>query len=221
MLKKLLMKELRLCLHPAAVIMLSLSALVLVPGYPFALMYFYLGLGLFFICMSARENHDLAYTMTLPVPKKELVSARFALALSLEFGQLLLAALFLWLRSLLYSPDQAANPVGMDANIALLGQGFVYYGLFHLVFFPLHYRDVNQVGKPFLLASLLQAVLVTADIVLSYALPFYRQVLDTPDPRHLGEKLLFCLCCLVLGGLCTLCALRRSQRNLLRYDIRG
>ena len=65
---KLLKKELALCLHPAAVVMLLLSALVLAPNYPYAVSFFYLTLGLFFICLGGRENHDVIFTLTLPVP---------------------------------------------------------------------------------------------------------------------------------------------------------
>lgn len=220
MLVKLLKKELRLCLHPAAVILLLLAALLLVPGYPYGLMYFYLGLGLFFICLSARENHDVSFTLCLPVPKKSLVTARFLLALVLELAQLLLALALIWLRRKLYSPAYAANPAGMDANIALIGQGFLCYGLFHLVFFPLHYRDVSKVGGPFVAASVALGLLILADIVLSYTVPLFRDVLDSPDPAHTGAKLLFCLLCLVFDSLATLLALRLSQRRFEKLDIR-
>ena len=220
MLGKLIQKELRLCLHPAALLMVPLCALTLVPGYPYGLLCFYLGLGFFFICLSARENHDITYTMTLPVPKRQIVSARFALVLILELAQLLLTLLMLWLRARLYSPEAAANPAGMDANLALIGQCFLLYGLFHLIFFPAHYRDVSKVGLPFLLAAIAQGIVILADIVLSYTLPLFRDVLDTPDPQHLSAKLLFCAGSLLFYVLATVLALRLAQRNFLRLDIR-
>ena len=63
---KLLKKELRLCLHPAAIIMLGMALLILIPGYPYAVSFFYTMLGLFFIAQGSRENHDVAFTLTLP-----------------------------------------------------------------------------------------------------------------------------------------------------------
>ena len=53
---KLLKKELKLCLHPAAVIMLGLTLLILIPGYPYTVSFFYVMLGLFFIAQGARET---------------------------------------------------------------------------------------------------------------------------------------------------------------------
>ena len=54
---KLLRKEFTLCMHPAAYVMLLLSAMVLIPGYPYGVSCFYMALGIYFICLSARENH--------------------------------------------------------------------------------------------------------------------------------------------------------------------
>ena len=77
---KLLRKEWTLCLHPAALIMLGLSTLTLIPNYPYTVSFFYTTLGLFFIAQGARENHDVTFTLTLPVDKKAVVDGRFLLA---------------------------------------------------------------------------------------------------------------------------------------------
>lgn len=217
MLTKLLKKEFRLCLHPAALLMLPLSALTLVPNYPYGVMYFYSALGLFFICLDGRENHDVIYTMTLPVAKRDAVTARFLLAVTLELAQLLLALGFVLLRRVLPS---APNAAGMDANLALLGEGFLFFGLYHLVFFPGYYRDVTKVGTNFIKGCVFSAVFIAADIVLCYTLPFMRDVLDTPDPAHIGAKLGFTAACAALYILLSLLALRRSQRNFEALDIR-
>ena len=214
---KLLKKELILCMHPAAWIMLSLSALILIPNYPYTVSFFYLTLGLFFISMGARENHDTTFTLTLPIARRDVVAGRFLLAVTLELLSLLLAGLMILLHTrLIHTP----NGAGMDANLALLGEGFLFYGVFHLVFFPLHFRDVSRIGAPFLLASSALFLLVTADVVLSYALPFWRDVLDTPDPAHWQAKLVFDLLCVLFYALATLFSLRLSQKLFLRLDIR-
>ena len=66
MLSKLLYKEFKLALHPAAVLFLLLSSMMLIPNYPMYVLFFYNTLGIFFICLSGRENHDLAYSLSLP-----------------------------------------------------------------------------------------------------------------------------------------------------------
>ena len=53
---KMLMKEWKLCMHPTGYIMLLCAALVMVPGYPYGVTCFYMGLAIFFICLTAREN---------------------------------------------------------------------------------------------------------------------------------------------------------------------
>ncbi len=214
---RLLKKELSLCLHPAAIMMLALSALVLVPNYPYAVTYFYMTLGLFFICLGGRENHDVIYTLTLPVAKRDVVTARFALALLLELVLLLLCFGFVRLRPLLLREPNAA---GMDANLALIGEGFLFFGLYHLVFFPSYYRDVNKVGVSFVKGCVFAGLFVVADVVLCYTAPLSRDVLDTPDPQHLGAKLAFLGAGAAVYVLCTLLALRVSQRRFEDQDIR-
>ncbi len=215
--RKLLKKELSLCLHPAAVVMLSLAALVLVPNYPYAVTFFYMTLGLFFICLEGRENHDVIYTLTLPVAKRDAATARFALTVLLELILLALVFGFIQLhRRILPDP----NAAGMDANLALLGEGFLFFGLYHLVFFPSYYRDVNKVGLSFVKGCVFSAVFVIADIVLCYTLPLMRDLLDTPDPQHMGAKLVFLLASVAVYAAGTWLALRVSQRRLEAQDIR-
>ena len=214
---KLLKKELSLCLHPAALLMLPLSALTLVPNYPYAVSFFYLTLGLFFICLDGRENHDVIYTLTLPVAKRDAVTARFLLAALLELVMLLLAFGFIRLHRVIL-PDP--NAAGMDANLSLIGEGFLFFGIYHLVFFPSYYRDVNKVGLSFIKGSVFAALFVIADIVLCYTLPFVRDVLDTPDPLNLGAKLVFLAVSVVSYAAATLLALRISQRRFEAQDIR-
>ena len=92
--------------------------------------------------------------------------------------------------------------------------------MFNLIFYTGHFRDVNRIGVPFMAASAAVFLLVTADIVLTYALPFWRDVLDTPDPQHMGAKLVFDGVCLVLGGAMTLLALAVSRKRFEKLDIR-
>lgn len=67
--KKLLMKEFRLSMHPSTPLMLLLSAMVFIPNYPFVVIFFYTTMAIFFTCLSGRENRDIAYSLSLPVAK--------------------------------------------------------------------------------------------------------------------------------------------------------
>ena len=214
---KLLKKELKLCLHPAAVIMLGLSTLILIPNYPYTVSFFYTMLGLFFVAQGARENHDVTFTLTLPVEKRAVVDGRFLLTLVLELCSLVLAGLMIAVHNALIP---GANGAGMEANAVLLGEGLLLFGVFNLFFYPPHFRDVNRIGVPFVTAIVVVFLLITADVVLSYALPFWRDVLDTPDPANMGAKLVFDLVCLGLFAVMTLCSLRISRQRFEKQDIR-
>ncbi len=87
--KALLKKELALALHPINVIFLAMSAYLLIPNYPYYVTFFYTSLGIFFVCLTGRENHDVDYTMLLPVRRRDLVRARIGFAVGIEIAQLL------------------------------------------------------------------------------------------------------------------------------------
>ena len=62
----LLKKEWKLVMMPVPLLFLLLSALVLVPNYPYYVTFFYTTLGIFLMMQSARENRDLYYMALLP-----------------------------------------------------------------------------------------------------------------------------------------------------------
>ena len=217
---RMLKKELRLCSHPAAWLLLLTGAMALIPNYPYPVIYFYLTLGVFFICLSGRENHDVTFTMTLPVSRRDLVRGRMSFAILLEVIELALTALFVVLHGLLYGPDAPGNAAGMDANLALIAEGFLFFGVYHLVFFPSYYRDVDRVGVSFVKSAVALGVLAVLEIVCCYALPFWRDRLDTPDPQQLGAKCVFFAVCLVFYLGATALAYRSSLRRFERLDLK-
>ena len=190
---KLLAKEFKLCMHPLGYFMPLFSVLVLVPGYPYGVCCFYTTLVAFFICLTARENHDAAYTLMLPVSREEAVRARILLCAGLEIVQLAAMGVFILVK---YAIGTTPNPAGLDAGLALIGDGLLIYALFNMIFFPVYYRDIKKPGVAFLFASVAVFLWVVLEIVATYTVPFVQFQLDTPDPAYLGEKGLF-----TLGGL--------------------
>ena len=190
---KMLMKEWKLCMHPMGYIMLMCAVLVLVPGYPYGVTCFYMGLAIFFICLTARENHDAAFTLTLPVSRRDAVKARILFCGALEVIDILLIGLFVLVKKAIGSQP---NPAGLDAGLALIGEALVIFALFNMVFFPIYYRDINKPGKAFLFATVAVFLWITVEAVGTYMIPFFRDILDQPDPRYMSDKALF-----TLGGL--------------------
>lgn len=213
---KLLKKEFLLSMHPTTPFMLLLSAMVFIPNYPFVVIFFYTTMAIFFTCLSGRENRDIAYSLSLTVAKREIVRARILFAVITELAQLLIMAALIPLTLKL---NPAGNQAGLDANIALVGLGLAVYGVFNLVFFTLYYKDVNKVGMPFIVSGVMLLVCAVVDIMSTYAVPFVRDVLDTPDWAHLGAK----LAAVGAGALCfaglTLISCRINEKRFAAQDL--
>ena len=213
---RLLKKECRLCLHPTNLLFLLMGAMALIPNYPYEVIFFYTSLGLFFTCLTGRENGDIAFTLTLPVSRRQLVRGRLLLAVCLQAAQTLLLVPFLFLRRAL---GMGASLAGLDANIALLGTGLTMMGLFNASFFPRYYRRPERVGLAFLWGSLAQALFLLAEMVVVFAVPWVRDVIDTPDPAHMGWKLLTLCLGLMLYAALTYLAYRRACRHFNQVDL--
>lgn len=213
---RLLKKEFLLSMHPITPLMLALSLMVLIPNYPYAVMFFYMTLAIFFTCMMGRENHDVVYTMTLPVAKKEIVKARICFVVILELLQMLLLVPFSLLRQHL---NAMGNEAGMDANIVLFAEGFLLFGIFNLMFFYSYYKNVDKVGISFVKATVVFFVLVTIDAVGTHVIPFMRDYLDTPDPKYLGYKLVALGIGIVLYVVMTIWVCRISIKNFEQQDL--
>ena len=65
--KLLIKKEWKLTVTPVPLLFLLLSALVLVPSYPYYVTFFYNALGIFLMLQAARENRDVYYMALLPL----------------------------------------------------------------------------------------------------------------------------------------------------------
>lgn len=68
--RQLLYKEFKLATHPTMYIFLLLSAMVLIPSYPYYVAFMYMCLAMFFTFLQGRETNDLFFTAMLPVRKK-------------------------------------------------------------------------------------------------------------------------------------------------------
>lgn len=194
----LLRKEWKLVMMPVPLLFLLLSGLVLIPNYPYYVTFFYTTLGIFLMLQSARENRDLYYMALLPITKREMVKARFLLVLSVEGLQMLVCVPFLLLRA---SYGELKNAVGIEANVAFLGLSLVLLGLFNRIFFPMHYKNAYDLGKPFVVSSAAMAVCIFVLEGLQHVLPYFSTVCDSyaPDdqlrqlPVLLGGAAIFAL----------------------------
>ncbi|MBR6164806.1 MAG: ABC-2 transporter permease [Clostridia bacterium] len=213
---KLLKKEFRLCMHPTGYILPLMAVLILVPGYPYGVCCFYTTMVIYFICLTARENHDASYTLTLPVTRRDAVNARILFCTCLEAAQIVLMALVTLAK---YAIGTMANPAGLDAGLAMIGEGLLIFALFNMIFFPLYYKDINKPGAAFLIASAAVFAWIVAEIVATYTVPFVRFRLDQPDPAYMGDKALFTAGALALFLAGTASAAMRSAKKFEAADL--
>lgn len=214
--KKLFLKELRLTLHPTAIIFIALSLMLIIPNYPYYVIFFYTGLATFFTCLNGRENNDVFFTMLLPVNKKDIVTARFLLIIFLQMLQSVVSVPFALIRQSFNIPG---NQVGMDANIAFFGLSFVMLGIFNFIFFTKYYKDPSKVGAAFVLSSIAVFFYIMVAETLTHIIPFMRDKLDTSDTQFISEKLIVLFAGLIIYAALTLISYKKSVKSFLKYDI--
>ena len=148
--KTLLYKQLRLVCHPMTPVFCLFGFMVIIPNYPYTVIFFYVMLGLFFSFLDMREKKDLYYTALLPVPKRDAVKAGCLFTALIEL--LSLAVLVPCALLAVRLQPGKDNLVGLDPNLALFAAGFLLYAVFNAVFLPSFYANGYKVGEAFVKA---------------------------------------------------------------------
>ena len=89
--KSLLFKEIMLSTHPTSIVFVLLGCLVLVPAYPYSLIFMFGCLAPYITFLNGRETNDAWYTALLPVTKREMVMAKCMLTVSFQLLQMLIS----------------------------------------------------------------------------------------------------------------------------------
>ncbi|EOH94704.1 ABC-2 transporter permease [Enterococcus pallens] len=154
----LLYKEIRLAAHPNLFVFTCMGILVLIPAYPYGIIFLFSGLGIYISFMYGRETNDIYYTALLPVRKRDTVKAKCLLVVLAQLVQMLISLPFAFLRLIILSNG---NPVGIEANIAFYGMGFLIYAVFNLIFLTVFFNTAYKAGKAFILAMLPTTIIMT------------------------------------------------------------
>lgn len=210
----LLRKELLLAAHPSLYIFIFLGALVLIPAYPYGVVFFFAMLGVFQSMMYARETRDIYFTALLPVRKRDAVKAKLLLASFAQLAQLLLSIPCAFLRTL-YLPQ--GNPVGIEANAAYYGFGLMIFGVFNLVFFTQFFKTAYKAGVAFLTA-LVPCTLCIFAMEASVHFPGLGW-LDGTDGASLVRQVPVLLAGIAVYGGTWLLALRLSAGRFEKVDL--
>lgn len=214
--KQLMQKEWTLVVMPVPIAFLALSGLLLIPSYPYFVTFFYSSLGIFLMMQSARENNDLAFGMLLPVPKQAVVTARFSTVVTLQLLQLIACIPFALVRA---GYGHIANPVGFEANVSFFGVALMLLALFNLTFFPMHYKNGYDLGKPFVLSAIWQFLFIAVAETLSHIVPYLSTVCQSYAAAEQLQQLPLLLAGAIIYAAGTYLAWRISVRRFVRVDL--
>lgn len=214
--KHLIYKEWKLVVTPVPLLFLLLSALLLIPSYPYFVTFFYSSLGIFLMMQAARENHDLAFGMLLPLPKRAMVTARFSTVITLQLLQVLSCVPFALIRA---SYGHIPNPVGFEANVSFFGVGLLVLALFNVTFFPMHYKTGYDLGRPFVLSAVWQFLFIATAETLSHLVPYLNTVCQSYAPADQQRQLPLLLAGLAAYAGLTVLAWRSSVNHLQAVDL--
>lgn len=180
----LIYKEMELVAHPTSIVFSFLGCLVLVPAYPYSVIFLFGCLAPYISFLNARETNDAWYTAILPVTKRESVLGKCLLIAFFQLFQLLFSIPFVFLRNAL---NIANNPVGLDATLAWYGFGLILYAVFNLVFLSVFYKSGYRIGKSFFLAAIPMVLLMAAVESTAHISAFVW--MDSYQPDHLLMQL--------------------------------
>lgn len=214
MISNLLYKELRLAAHPNLFIFTALGVLVIVPAYPYGMVFLFGCLAPFITFMYGRETNDIYYTSLLPVKKRETVKAKFLLVLLAQMTQILISIPFAFLRVYIL-PE--GNPAGIEANIAYYGFGFIIYAIFNVLFLTFFFKTAYKVGQAFLIA-IIPATLAVLVMEIIVHFPKF-QWLDSVEPADMLHQLPILLIGMVIYVIGMLFAYKISVKRFEKVNL--
>ena len=135
------------------------GALLLIPQwlYFIAMMYF------FFITVpnlmsSYNAYNDNMFSATLPVRRKDILTARIITFMTLELLNIITGVIFAVIHIRLYHNTN----FGLDLNMAFFGASLIMFAVFNLFFFPGYYKTAYFFGIPLTIALIAAVVFAAA-----------------------------------------------------------
>ena len=173
---KIFRKELRLCSNVQLIIMVALSALMVIPSFPAAAPFIYAISGIATVFPRLLANHDIEYSMLLPIAKKDVVRGKVLFFGFYEVLAMVLGAIFAIPRIFLVEPAVIASggevTTYLSPTIAIFGFAFLGAGLANLILFPVYFKNpFKKLTMPPLLAILLYIAVVAVSMLLTAFVP--------------------------------------------------
>ena len=205
---QLLRKELLLSTSPLTVFFLLFTGVTVVPRFPILTAPLFVCVGIFYTFYGQRDTGDLAFTVLLPVPKRDTVRAKFLFTIFMEFLGFVLQLILTLAR--LGGLDQSAmfadNPM-MPAGVIDLALSILIYAAFILLFLPGFFKKGRAGSESFFPFFLVGIALMAAGEGL-YRVPRLKNLWST-DFASVVPQCAICAVCVVAY----LAALRYAYRK--------
>jgi hypothetical protein len=211
-------KELRIAAWVVSLpFMFILAALILIPSYPAIVSSFYCTLCILNTCRLIATNKDLDFTLSLPVSRAQMVTAKNVSFVLLELTQFVCCLFFALIADLITAPQ--GNSVGIDPNLAYFGFLFICYGVFNLIFMPLFFRSGIKTGVAILFAMVAFFLVYGLLEVLITVLPPGRAVIDSMQAANFGPQAVYLAAGIVFYALSFLIANKLSVRLFEKVNL--
>lgn len=213
--KAILYKQFHLVCHPMTLVFPLFGVMLLIPSYPYTVIFFYVMLGLFFSFLNGREQKDIYYSALLPIRKRDTVKASVVFVLLIELASLLIAIPFALL-SVRLNP-LGGNAVGLEPNAALFAAALLLYALFNGIFLPAFYKTAYQVGVSFLKAVIPASIVMIVCELLPHV-PFLAWLEDCTPVGQL-HLLPLVLCAAGIYGVGMWLTYQKAAHNYEKVDL--
>ena len=210
-----LKKELFLSTHPAMYLFALLGFMSLIPSYPGIVGVGYVMLAVFQADAIRRANHDLEFTLLLPIKRSFVVWGKTLSVLSMEILTLL-CALMGAIVSIFVNP--LGNAVCVDANLSFFGISLVCLGAFNLIYTAGFFKTGYKSGLPTLWGSLAFIGIYSVFELLLNLVPSFA-VLDGYGAEGFIFRLTFCIVGLIVFGVLTVLGVKIGQKRFEKVSL--
>lgn len=215
--KDIFYKEFKLFWNPFIYLILLFGTFLLIPHWPYFIAFGYIiWIGFVTAFFMGRSNHDIFFSVSLPVRKKDTVLARVCTIAVIELFQILVAIPFAIMHNVIYLQS---NSAGMNPNFAFFGSIFIMYGIFNIILLPGFYKTAYNVGKPMLLAVFFSTVFAAASNFAVMLVPVLNTNLNGQGASNFESQLPVLLAGIVLFLLLNWLAYKISADRFEKVDI--
>lgn len=214
--KLLVNKEIRLTTSSLSWLFLAFSLMVFLPGYPIAMGAFFICLGLFQSYRKAREAQDILYSSLLPIAKRDVVTAKYAVVVLLEaLGMAAMVAFSVVRMTALTDVPVYVHNALLPANLSFLSCVLLVFASFNVVFLRGFFKTAYNFGRPFV-AFMVVSLLIVLAFEVVWQVPGFG-MLGTVQANAVQAGLLAASAAACVLG--TFASSRASQRSFEVLDI--